>query len=84
MFPLFIVLRVLFIASMVFIIGYLFGNFSKSKTLSSITKLASILVIVLFITTSLFAFRYYAWHLNGSRQYCGWNSVDSLQQMPTK
>jgi len=48
-FGIIILIRVLFAASMVFIIGYVFGGFSKKATLRTITKIASILVIVLFI-----------------------------------
>ena len=33
--------RLLFIACMVFILGYIFGNFSASKTLTRITKVAA-------------------------------------------
>ena len=52
MFPLFILLRVLFIAAMVFIIGAIFGNFSQRRTLSIFSKIAAILVIVLFFATT--------------------------------
>ncbi|MDR6568598.1 hypothetical protein MRBLMN1_002921 [Chitinophaga ginsengisegetis] len=48
-----ILLRVLFAASMVFIIGYVFGGFSKKPALRTITKVASILVIVLFIAANV-------------------------------
>jgi hypothetical protein len=34
---------------MVFILGYVFGNFSQKKELTTLTKVASILVIVLFV-----------------------------------
>lgn len=46
---LFIISRVLLLASLVFIIGYVFGNFSRNRTLTRITKVASILLVVLFI-----------------------------------
>ena len=57
MFVILILTRVLFVASMVFIIGYVFGSFSKSKTLTTITKVATILAIVLFIGSNIFLFR---------------------------
>lgn len=57
----FIIVRILFITCMVFIIGYIFGGFSKRPVLTSLSKVAAILVIVLFIATNLlfmrFAFR---------------------------
>ena len=52
-----IALRILFAACMVFIIGYVFGGFSRSATLTTITKIASILAIVLFIATNVFMVR---------------------------
>lgn len=52
-FGIIILLRVLFAASMVFIIGYVFGGFSKKPALRTITKVASILVIVLFIAANV-------------------------------
>ncbi len=65
MFFVFILLRILFIASMVFIIGYVFGPFSRKRTLTVFTRIAAILIIVLFIATNIFAFRFnrgYAGH----------------------
>ncbi|WP_343668477.1 hypothetical protein [Chitinophaga sp.] len=53
--------RLLFIACMVFILGYIFGNFSASKTLTRITKVAAVLAIVLFITGNVFMFRGRNW-----------------------
>ena len=61
MFPLFIVSRILFIASMVFIIGAIFGNFSQRRTLAIFSKIAAILVIVLFFATTGFAMRFGGW-----------------------
>jgi len=52
-FGIFILLRVLFAASMVFIIGYIFGGFSKKPALRTLAKIAAILVIVLFIATNI-------------------------------
>jgi hypothetical protein len=58
MFPLFILFRVLFIASMVFIIGAIFGNFSQRSTLRVFSKIAAILVIVLFFATTGLSMRF--------------------------
>jgi hypothetical protein len=52
-----IALRILFAACMVFIIGYVFGGFSRNATLTTITKIASILAIVLFVATNVFMVR---------------------------
>lgn len=49
-----IIIRILFITSMVFIIGYIFGGFSKKPVLTTLSKVAAILVIVLFIATNIF------------------------------
>ena len=51
---LFILSRILFVASMVFIIGYVWGNFSRSRALTRLTKVATILAIVFFIGTNIF------------------------------
>jgi hypothetical protein len=59
---LFIVSRVLLVASLVFIIGYVFGNFSRSRTLTRITKVASILLVVLFIGMNIAFGRFAARH----------------------
>lgn len=80
-FALFIAIRILFIASMVFIIGYVFGNFSKSAALTTITKVASILVIVLFICANVFFFRFGGIH-NGNynwRNNCSWHQSDTTR-----
>jgi hypothetical protein len=78
-FGIIIFIRILFAACMVFIIGYVFGNFSRSATLTTITKVASILAIVLFISTNIFLFRFNAWHgrnFNGKNN-CGWYQRDT-------
>ncbi|SDF82582.1 hypothetical protein [Chitinophaga filiformis] len=54
----FIIIRILFIACMVFIIGYIFGGFSKKPLLTSWSKVAAILVIVLFIAANIMAMRF--------------------------
>ncbi|PPL02753.1 hypothetical protein [Parapedobacter indicus] len=53
-FPFIIIMRLLFAASMVFIIGYVFGGFSKKKSLTRLTKIAAILVIILFVAANIF------------------------------
>ena len=58
----FVFTRILFIASMVFIFGYVFGNFSKNRTLVTITKVAAILSLVLFLSTNIFLFRARNWN----------------------
>jgi len=53
----FLLARLLFITSMVFIMGYVFGNFSKSATLTKITKVASIFILAAFIAANIMFFR---------------------------
>lgn len=74
-----ILLRVLFVACMVFVIGYVFGPFSGKPVLRTITRVAAVLVIVLFVATNIFAFRVahrHAWH-RGPWQTCE-HHADSL------
>jgi len=52
-----ILLRILFVACMVFIIGYVFGGFSKKPMLRRITRVATILIIVLFMITNVLFMR---------------------------
>ncbi len=65
-----IILRILFAASMVFIIGYIFGGFSKRPVLKTISKVAAILVIVLFIGVNVGLMRFAFGHHDG--RYGGW------------
>ncbi len=79
---LFILTRILFVACMVFIIGYVFGNFSKSATLSVFAKVATVLTIVLFIGTSILLFRGGPWRhghraYNGQERGCYYGQKDS-------
>ena len=53
----FIIIRILFVTCMVFIIGYIFGGFLKKPLLTSLSKVAAILVIVLFIAANMLAMR---------------------------
>jgi hypothetical protein len=68
-FGLLILTRILFIACMVFVIGYVFGNFSRKRSLTRITKVAAILAIVLFTATSVAAFRSGTWRHGERWQY---------------
>jgi hypothetical protein len=79
MFPLFILFRVLFIASMVFIIGAIFGNFSQRRTLSVFSKIAAILVIVLFFATTGLSMRF-GW--NRYRDYRGYHYYERCDRLP--
>jgi hypothetical protein len=82
LFGIIILTRILFAASMVFIIGYVFGNFSRSPVLTTITKFAAILAILLFISANIFRFRFGGWHRDnhGGRNACAWYQQDSLQR----
>ena len=71
-FGLIILIRILFAACMVFVIGYVFGNFSKSKTLATITKVASILAIVLFISANILSFHFAPWQHPGRNNCSGY------------
>lgn len=74
-----ILMRVLFIASMVFIIGYVFGGFSKKPALVTLTKVAVIVSIVLFIATTALSFRFGGWRRHNNGKYeCGWHQQDSV------
>jgi hypothetical protein len=79
-FGIIILIRILFAACMVFVIGYVFGNFSKKPALATITKVASILAIVLFISANIFLFRFGGWH-NGN--YNGKNHCEYYQEDST-
>jgi len=72
MFPLIILTRILFAACMVFVIGYVFGNFSKRKTLSTLSRVAAILAIVLFFVANGLAMRFGGWHRgdHGQHNHC--------------
>ncbi|MEH6305854.1 hypothetical protein RYH73_09385 [Olivibacter sp. CPCC 100613] len=54
----FIGIRILFVVSMIFIIGYIFGGFANKPVLATISKVAAILVIFLFIAANIFAFQW--------------------------
>jgi hypothetical protein len=81
MFPLFIVLRVLFVASMVFIIGAIFGNFSQRRTLAIFSKIAAILVIVLFFATTGLSMRFGGW--GPYRDHRAHNHYEHCDRLPS-
>lgn len=71
--------RVLFATCMVFILGYVFGSFSKNATLTTITKIASVLAIVLYMTGSVFSFRNAGWRNAANGKYqCEYFKSDSI------
>jgi len=75
-----IITRILFAACMVFIIGYVFGNFSKKASLTTITKFAAILAIVLFVSANIIFFRFgglYRGNFQG-KYNCGWRSDSTV------
>ena len=79
-FGIIIVIRILFAACMVFVIGYVFGNFSKKPALAKITRIASVLAIVLFISANIFLFHFGGWrhgNFNG-KNHCGYYQGDSI------
>jgi len=79
-FGIIILIRILFAACMVFVIGYVFGNFSKKPTLAAISKVASMLAIVLFVSANIFFFRSNSWHHGNYcwKDDCGYYQKDSL------
>jgi EamA domain-containing membrane protein RarD len=76
MFGIIILIRILFAACMVFIIGYVFGNFSKRPALATITKVASILAIVLFISANILSFHFAPWQ-HGAGNNCRHHQNDT-------
>ncbi len=77
-----ILIRILFIASMVFIIGYVFGGFSRHPALVTITRIAAILIVVLFILSNVLFFRFGGWHRGyyHGRNECGYYQKDSVRK----
>ena len=73
-----ILTRILFAACMVFIIGYVFGNFSKKPVLTTLTKVAAVLVIVLFISATAFRFGGWGRHHAGPNGSCYYQQKDSV------
>jgi hypothetical protein len=56
---------------MVFIVGYVFGNFSRSRALTTLTRIGTVLAIVLIFVSSFFALRFRRWNGQGARQHYG-------------
>jgi len=73
-------IRILFGVCMVFIIGYIFGGFAKNPTLVTLTKVAAILAIILFIATNIFFMRLFFRHGDGKStwQHCGPKEVKKI------
>lgn len=69
-FGLLIFARILFVACMVFIIGYIYGPFSHRRGLTIAARIAAIAIIFAFIMMNVFAFR-------GGPSHAGhWNHCD--------
>jgi hypothetical protein len=64
----FILVRLLLIAALVFVIGYVFGNFSRKKSLTTLAKISTILLVAMVIIGNVFAFRFAGWR-NGRHQH---------------
>jgi len=76
-----IIIRILFAACMVFIIGTIFGGWAKKPVLRGIAKTASILLIVLFIATNVLFMRLHFAHFRGGGH---WRGCDSSWQERVK
>ena len=81
---LFIIIRILFAACMVFIIGTIFGGWGKKPVLRGIAKTASILLIVLFIATNILFMRLHFGHFGHYRSGGHWQGCDSSWQERVK
>ena len=75
MFALLILIRILFVAAMVFVVGYVFGGFSKKPVLKTLSRIAAIVLIVLFLSMNFFIGR--SWH-----GQAGWCSDFDRQPAP--
>lgn len=64
-----IIIRILFAVCMIFIIGYVFGGFSRKPMLTSLTKVAAILAIILFISANILLMRFAFGHGYGCHRY---------------
>lgn len=74
-FALLIFARILFAACMVFIIGYIYGPFSKRRGLTIGARVAAIAIIFAFIMMNIFAFHEHAprpgrWQQRGLGDHC--------------
>ncbi len=78
LFGLLIFARILFVACMVFIIGYIYGPFSQRRGLTIAARVAAIAIIFAFIMMNVFAFRA-ASHGGGPWQQGHWSHCDEGQ-----
>lgn len=86
MFIALIFMRILFAACMVLIIGYIFGPFAKRPALARMARIASILAVVLFISTNILLFRIGHWrNRDGDGPACyGWKHQQQQAPANTK
>lgn len=73
-----IFIRILFVACMVFIIGSIFGSFSQRPALKVISKVAAIVVIVLFIGMNIHGGPRGGYASNGQYE-CPFQEQDSIR-----
>ncbi|HEY4288466.1 MAG TPA: hypothetical protein VGN00_15285 [Puia sp.] len=73
-FATFILIRILLITCMVFVLGYVFGNFSRKPSLTKITRVAAVFLVVSFIAGNALFFR---WSTGG--RYGHFNRHDRFQ-----
>lgn len=75
-FGLLIFARILFVACMVFIIGYIYGPFSRRRGLTVAARVAAIAIIFAFIMMNILAFRAGASHNGGPWNRGHWSHCD--------
>ena len=75
-FGLLIFARILFVACMVFIIGYIYGPFSQRRGLTIAARVAAIAVIFAFIMMNIFAFRAGSFRGGYARRHAHWEHCD--------
>lgn len=79
----FIISRIVIITCLVLILGYVFGNFSTKPLLATLTKIASIVIVVGFIVGSVFILRFR--NANPTREFNDrWCGYQHLQTDSTK
>lgn len=65
---------------MIFVIGYIFGPFSKKRSLTVISRVAAVFLIVLFIASNAISFRGARGYRYGNWQHeCGRWEKDSIE-----